>query len=89
MTYCSEGSATYYSAVAACVCTSGRCKSQCSDTGDFCNAAPDVTTDACNTCLGNYWGQGLDCDPTTGTIASTCAADPQCTAYLSCIGGCK
>ena len=87
-TYCREGSATYYEAIAACVCTASLCKSACSGSGDYCNSPPDVASTACNTCLNMYLGAGLECDPSTGAIAAACSADSQCTAYMSCMAGC-
>jgi hypothetical protein len=89
VTYCSAGSATYYNAIEACVCTASTCQSACSDSGDYCGGgAPTVTTQACDTCLNQYLGTGLQCDPSTGAIAAACSADAACTAYESCFNGC-
>jgi hypothetical protein len=47
-----------------------------------------VTSNKCNNCFDTYVASGAQCDPTTGAIASSCAADPQCTQYNDCINGC-
>jgi hypothetical protein len=65
------------------------CASACGDTGDYCNAAPNVITQACDTCLNKYTAAGKACDTTsTGAIEAACDANADCAAYNTCAGGC-
>jgi hypothetical protein len=47
-----------------------------------------VTSTACNTCFTKYTASGAKCDPSAGTIASSCAGNAACNAYLTCANGC-
>jgi hypothetical protein len=48
-----------------------------------------VTSTQCTTCFDKYTAAGATCDPSTGTIASACSGNADCTAYLACANGCK
>jgi len=87
-TYCAAGASVYFGALVACVCTPSRCQSACSGAGDYCVSPPNVVTAPCSNCLNSFFAAGAACDPTTGALASTCAADPACSGYVSCSGGC-
>jgi hypothetical protein len=88
VTYCSAGSTDFYDDIAACLCQTGVCKTQCAGTGDYCSSPGSVTSTACNTCFNKYTAAGAECDPSAGTIASSCAGDAACAAYLTCANGC-
>jgi len=88
-TYCSTGSTNFYADIAACLCQSGICKSQCSGAGNYCASPGSINSSSCNTCFMTNVAAGATCDPSAGTIASACSGDPACTAYLACANGCK
>jgi hypothetical protein len=88
-TYCSAGSTFYFNSIVSCVCTASMCQSACGDSGDYCNAPPNVTTQACDDCINQYTAAGAACDTTNGSsIASACAANSDCAGYISCSDGC-
>jgi hypothetical protein len=88
-TYCSTGSSDFYNDIAACICQAGTCASACGGAGDYCVMVGYVTSPQCNSCFTQYTATGAQCDPSAGSIASSCNGDPACTAYLACANGCK
>jgi hypothetical protein len=55
---------------------------------DYCGTAGEITSKQCNNCFDMYVATGATCDPTAGAINTSCMADPQCSAYITCIDGC-
>jgi hypothetical protein len=88
VTYCSAGATDFYDDIAACICTSSTCKTACGGAGDYCATPGEVTSTECNTCFNKYTASGAKCDPSAGTIASSCAGNAACNAYLTCANGC-
>jgi hypothetical protein len=89
-TYCSAGSTFLYNELTSCLCTASLCASACGDSGDYCNAPPNITTQACDTCFTKYTAKGAACDTTSAnsTLNAACAANSDCAAYTACADGC-
>jgi len=83
------GSTDFFQDIANCLCAGGGpCASACGGAGDYCSSPGSAATNRCETCIDSYLAPGEACDPTVGDIATSCAADPDCTAYLICADGC-
>jgi hypothetical protein len=84
------GSTDFFKDIANCLCVGGSapCATACAAADDYCGTPGDATSTKCNNCLNTYLAAGAQCDPASGTIASTCAADPQCSAYTTCSNPC-
>ncbi len=63
----------------------GPCAAACAST--FCQTH-DTASIACTTCLDSNSQPGEPCDFTSGFIAASCSADPQCNLYQGCFSGC-
>jgi hypothetical protein len=71
----------------ACACGSpGVCRTACAT--EFCGSGKTTTGDACDTCLKDSLvpAAGGQC---LGQVTATCEQNPACTAYVSCVKGCK
>jgi hypothetical protein len=55
---------------------------------DYCGTPGEVTSNKCTTCFDTNVATGAVCDPTAGAVATSCNADSQCAAYVTCINGC-
>lgn len=89
-TYCSAGASYYYKLLTTCACVPSVCENSCNSPGDYCGGgAPNVTTQACSTCLTSAFGTGAACSAATGSAIDTqCQANAQCAAYTQCANGC-
>ena len=86
---CAPGPQDFFNYIAACLCgAAGPCTPYCSGAGDYCSSPGSISTYNCDSCFNFYVSAGGACDPTTGFIAASCAADPACNAYLTCANGC-
>jgi hypothetical protein len=81
---------TFDNALLACECggngTAGACTSACAT--ELCAASPvnPPNGDPCDTCVTTSLQTGGAC---VTPIQNACNADPSCSAYLSCAGGCQ
>ncbi len=71
--------------VQGCDCgNGGPCAQTCAS--EYClNAMFAQQNDACEMCISNSLGQNGQC---TAQVSSQCQADPNCTAYLTCVNLC-
>jgi hypothetical protein len=90
-----EGAKTFDTALVACACTDGICKTDCATTA--C-ATPAAAPDAlCKACLAASVKSPGDAGPPdapgpdgkcNAPVASACSADARCVAYVTCLGTC-